>query len=168
MDSIGRAVMAVPACVALTVSRSMRVDSAPFPYYPGLSSLVSFCSSSREFSRALRACTRNRIAPSCCCSSSSLWRYQPQSATSPMKNNSHADPYSSHRSALPCPKPYLPTTDGPVAPNIMYAMTRTATIALPMSNILFLSTATSLNSVARTLATPREISGACPPASSLR
>jgi hypothetical protein len=33
----------------------------------------------------------------------------------------------------------------PPGPNIMYAMNRTATIALPMSIIVCLSTATSLN-----------------------
>jgi hypothetical protein len=37
-------------------------------------------------------------------------------------------------------------TDIPLGSNIMYAMNRTATIALPMSSIVCLSTATSLNS----------------------
>ena len=36
--------------------------------------------------------------------------------------------------------------DGPVAANIMYAIRSTATTALPMSNIVCLSIATSLNS----------------------
>jgi len=43
---------------------------------------------------------------------------------------------------------YLPSTDGPVAPSIMYAITSMATIALPMSNIVCLSTATSSNETA--------------------
>src|SRR5262249_2658790 len=42
-------------------------------------------------------------------------------------------------------------THGPPVPNIIYAMTRTATIALPISNIVCLSTATSLLSTGNLL-----------------
>jgi len=53
-----------------------------------------------------------------------------------------------HHAFAAAPLDFLRGTDIPPDPDIMYAINRTATIALPMSSIVCLSTATSLNSTA--------------------
>src|SRR5262249_25163668 len=67
----------------------------------------------------------------------------PQSATRPMSATTPRLIHIAVHTVIAPLSPsqtYLPSTDEPVAPSNMYAITSTATIALPMSNIVCLST----------------------------